>query len=579
MRFGDIKKSLNEAAIKKANAGLETQHIIHDLQAISSSVDQIPTEKVDAKMTLVARLEKMADAVERFVDRILPKQADQPQAQPQAQPQSPELQVEPARQTNDPNATVEAKANPEIQKKLYTIKDYEAADKRAEDAIKRLRAAVDRINQSSMSDEEKTETIAEITAPLDDMVKEFEVVRAQRDSARAERDEAINFVKEVTGILVTLGNKVQGYEEEDTSSMTSAQRSQSKKRAVNAQKFTKTLKQALFGKILDMQEGSDVTQDEIKEFLQACADGKVINMLTVVKQSKGNIKDHVNPEYQKVFDVFVEENIFSYSPGTTSGAIGPGEMALSMMGNPAEKGKKGDLKIGDEEVEIKASAATGGRLNSKAIAKATTGWEVWRNNIAEILADAPEDRTIGVSDDKGKINQVPVNKWNGDQYNYNAKTKKAKQGSRYNWNQKGIDALNAEVLQPYSNFEKTYKLIHETIKALVQNYDALSKDNPKTGHKAFNPDALIANSIEQDGTVDYLKINKAYTRIAYSSYNIADGITTVMLLRTDTLDYTIIKDGVELADRLGKDITMGGGFNWNDDQQTPTPGYIAAKPE
>jgi hypothetical protein len=65
--------------------------------------------------------------------------------------------------------------------------------------------------------------------------------------------------------------------------------------------------------------------------------------------------------------------------------------------------------------------------------------------------------------------------------------------------------------------------------------------------------------------------------LAYSSYNIADGITTVMLLRTDTLDYTIIKDGIELADRLGKDVVMGGGFNWNDDQQTPTPGYIASK--
>jgi hypothetical protein len=419
-----------------------------------------------------------------------------------------------------------------------------------------------------MSDEEKTETIAELTAPLDVMVKEFEVVRAQRDSARAERDEAISFVKEVTGILVTLGNKVQGYQEateEDLASMSSRTRTSVKKAAVNAEKFTKTLKQALFGKILDMQEGSDVTQDEIKDFLKACADGKVINMLGVIGTDRGNIKDHVNPKYQKVFDIFVEENIFSYSPGTTSGAIGPGEMALSMMGNPAEKGKKGDLKIGDKEVEIKASAKTGGRLNSKSITKATSGWQIWKQRINDILKDAPKDRTIGVTNKKGQTEQIPINKFDGNQYNIIKD--KSKLGSKYNFNDKGIRALNAEVLQPYSNFEKTFTLFHDTFKSLVLNFDKIKM-----------ADKLIANAIEQDGTVDFQKIGRAYTKIAYESYNMADKITTIMFLRTDTLDYTIADDGDDLVQKMQDGtIIMGAGFNWNDDQQTPTPGYIASK--
>lgn len=562
MRWNDFKLVESKKLYEAANAGLETQHIIHDLGAISSSVAQIPTEKVDAKMTLVARLEKLADSAEKFVNRILPKKANQ------AQQQAPEPQVKPAKQTNDPNATVEAKANPNVQKKLYTLKDYEAADARADSAIKRLRIVVDNINQSSMSDEEKTETIAELTAPLDVMVKEFEVVRAQRDSARAERDEAISFVKEVTGILVTLGNKVQGYQEateEDLASMPSRTRASVKKAAVNAEKFTKTLKQALFGKILDMQEGSDVTQDEIKDFLKACADGKVINMLGVIGTDRGNIKDHVNPEYQKVFDIFVEENIFSYSPGTTSGAIGPGEMALSMMGNPAEKGKKGDLKIGDKEVEIKASAKTGGRLNSKSITKATSGWQIWKQRINDILKDAPKDRTIGVTNKKNQTEQIPINKFDGNQYNIIKD--KSKLGSKYNFNDKGIRALNAEVLQPYSNFEKTFTLFHDTFKSLVLNFDKIKM-----------ADKLIANAIEQDGTVDFQKIGRAYTKIAYESYHMADGITTIMFLRTDTLDYTIAADGDDLVQKMQDGtIVMSAGFNWNDDQQTPTPGYTASK--
>jgi hypothetical protein len=50
-----------------------------------------------------------------------------------------------------------------------------------------------------------------------------------------------------------------------------------------------------------------------------------------------------------------------------------------------------------------------------------------------------------------------------------------------------------------------------------------------------------------------------------------------MLLRTDNLEYTIFRNADELVDQMNSDsIITGGGFNWNDDQQTPTPGYIAS---
>jgi len=573
MRYLDFKllpetRMYTEADSKSANravnSGLESQHTLHDIQAIKVAIPNIPIEKANEKMKLLDQVKKLNIAVEKFIQKVAGKQPVQTQVQQQPAPQA-----DPARQTNDPNATVEADANPDVQKKLYNLKDYERADAELEAELNKYLENIKFLETIEMDDADRQRALSMFNENLDQLTKNFETIRDQRDSARAERDEAVTFVKEVTGILTVLGNKVQGYEPitpDDLAAMSSKDRSLYKKSATNAEAFTKTLKQALFGKILDMQEGSDVTQEEIKNFLQACADGKVIDMLSVVKQSKGNVKNHVNAQYQKIFDVFVKENIFSYSPGTTSGAIGPGEMALSMMGNPAEKGKKGDLKVGDQEVEIKASKATGGRLNSKAIAKATTGWQVWSENIAEILSSAPKDRTIGVPDKKGQIKQVPISKWNGNQFNYNAKNKRAKEASKYNWNQKGFDGLNAEVLQPYSNFDKTYKLFHDTIKALVQNLD-----------KIENWDKWLANSIEPDGTVDYIKLNKAYTRIAYQSYHLADGITTVMLLRTDTLDFIIIRDGAELADRLGDDIAMGAGFNWNDDQQTPTPGYLPAK--
>ena len=552
MRFNDFKLVESKRLFETANAGLEAQHAIHDIEAIS---DAVPTMDPQLKANIISNLQSLASKVGNFVAKNI-KQT-QPAQQPQAQAQP---------QPNDPNATVEE-----------AVAEVNSEDQEAQSALAKLKADIAAIESSNIDDNIKASFLASLNETLDKLTQASERITASRDTARSERDEAINFVKEVTGVLVTLGNKVQGFQEDtDTDSMTAKDRASFKKMAVNAEKFTKTLKQALFGKILDMQEGSDVSGQQIKEFLEACVRGDVINMLNVIGTSQGNIKDHVNPKYQKVFDVFVEENIFSYAPGTTSGAIGPGEMALSMMGNPAEKGKKGDLKIGDEEVEIKASAKTGGRFNSKAIAKATTGWQTWAQKINEIMSQAPEDATISVTQKNGEEELIPAREYNGNRHN--VIKGKAKKGSKYNWNSSGFKALNIEVLQPYSNLRQTFDLFESTIRALVQNYDKL--DKPQQGnshHKPFNPGDLIEAAINDDGTVDPKKMNIAYSKIAYASYHLADGITTVMLLRTDNLSYTIFRNADDLVDQMNNNtVTTGGGFNWNDDQQTPTPGYIAS---
>ena len=552
MRYSDFKLVETIKVNEEAKADLEIQHAMHDLDSISKSLPNISPENAKKQEKLLTDLTRINTALENFLDKAQGRQ----------------------------QATEAVQDNTD---KLYTIKDFEKTNKLVQDTVKKLSDNLTSIQNlpDGLEGVNKVELVQNAVQALDMATKSFEELTAQRDQAATQRDEAINFVKEVTGILVTLGNKVQGFrEDEDLEDFSSKEKTAYKKMAVNAQKFTKTLKQALFGKILDMQEGSDITGQEIKQFLQACADGKVINMLGVISVSKGNIKDHVNPKHQKVFDVFVEENIFSYAPGTTSGAIGPGEMALSMMGNPAEKGKTGDLRIGSKEIEIKASAKTGGRFNSKAIAKATTGWKVWAQKINEIMMQAPEDATISVTQENGQEELIKAREYNGNRHN--VIKGKAKEGSKYNWNASGFKALNIEVLKPYSNLSQTYDLFESSIRALVQNYDKL--DKPATNddgtanehHTPFNPGDLIEAAINDDGTVDRDKMNIAYSKIAYSSYHLADKIKTVMLLRTDNLSYTIFEDADDLVKQMNSgQVVTGGGFNWNDDQQTPTPGYIA----
>jgi hypothetical protein len=264
-----------------------------------------------------------------------------------------------------------------------------------------------------------------------------------------------------------------------------------------------------------------------------------------------------------VYDTFVKQNIFSYNPGTTGGAIGPGEMALSMMGSPTEKAKaKGDLIIDGVELEIKAgkTQGAGGRLNSKALEKATTGWQVWSKNIAEILAKAPS-QPLDRTDTKGKVTRVidDIKGWDG---NTTLLSNKGKNGSAYNFSVSTLEALNKEVLEPYADPKQTEKLFVETIRRLVSNYDEI---------KAINPTGLIKSTIKGDGTVDIPAIFKAYTRIAYESYHLADGIDSIMFMNTDTRKYLIVKDGEDMVNKMG-DLKVTS-FTWNDDQQNPTPGY------
>ena len=587
MRFWQVKQSINEEQLLEAKEGLESQHTIHDIQAISNAIPQVPEEEAGAKQKLINQLKQAETILKDFIKKAKLGEFSK---------------EKPTTEAIETEATDGVKRkldllSPNPNKRASAVVATDSLDKEAKAVLKNMMDMIQTIESASdnkIAPDFKKTLYDQLNQILDDTTKEFLSLTQERDSARSERDQAINFVKEVTGVLIQLGNKVQGYTEEDEDKMNAAMR----KKAINAQKFTKTLKQALFGKILDMQEKTEPAK--IKQFLEACVAGKVINMINVIAKDKGSIKDHVNPEFKEVFDVFVEENIFSYAPGTTSGAIGPGEMALSMMGNPAEKGKKGDLKIGDEEVEIKASAKTGGRFNSKKITKATTGWAVWSAKINEIMQSADKDATVNVKQKDGKIVKIKANKYNGNQYN--VIKGKAKEGSKYNWNTQGFNALNAEVIEPYATPEQTADLFISSIKALVQNYDALGKPatnqdgTPNKHHVPFDPKKLIIEAITQekgppskdypDGriytTVNKEKMNIAYSKIAYASYHLADGITTVMLLRTDNLDYTIFRGADDLVGKMksGNVVTGlnggSGGFNWNDDQQTPTAGYMSA---
>jgi len=102
------------------------------------------------------------------------------------------------------------------------------------------------------------------------------------------------------------------------------------------------------------------TNDAI-EFLKAAQHGDVINMVKLVRTSDGVIDSFVKPNLRKTF-LKVIGDFFDVLPQATGGNIGPGEVAFTLLGNPVEKVRKGDLMVGaapnGEKFEIKAGNTT-----------------------------------------------------------------------------------------------------------------------------------------------------------------------------------------------------------------------------
>jgi hypothetical protein len=106
----------------------------------------------------------------------------------------------------------------------------------------------------------------------------------------------------------------------------------------------------------------------------------------VKQQGVGKLEDYFDPRYKNIFDEIKSELFKLKPPASGSANVGPGELALAMLGNPAEKPDKGDIKIGEEMYEIKAGdGSVGGRFNSSQVGKADSAWSDWTAGLRAIV--------------------------------------------------------------------------------------------------------------------------------------------------------------------------------------------------
>jgi len=606
MRFTEFKTTLLESAI---NRELSTSTMMYDLRTIANLSSQIDPaeEKVldnvlntllssEAKVTKdLARLGIELPATDIAPEEPVAEPAPvaepvaEPVAAPVAAPVDEPAPVEPTETEPEPTEPVEDEAEQLAEAKAEAVPTASEIQATAERIMGHIQFLLGLPISKAFPHNKKMEMVHDFELSIKHskaLIKQVKSLTGKLKLSEAEKEIAKSFLREVNGLLEKLGDKVQNYNEtsaEHKAAIGSKERSQLVKKEFNAKAFTNNLKHFMFGLIIDITLKPEIHQtneDEIKAFLEACVAGNVIDMITLISESNGNVEEHVNEEFMKLFTIFKTQKIFSYNPGKTSGAIGPGEMALSMMGSPVRKAEqRGDLIVGDKEIEVKAGSSSGGRLNSKKITKPGAAWkEAWTPGIEKILKSIPQGTPVRMKDpETGQVVGVPKEQFTPNVKNYKkaedgSKTGAAKVGARYNFNQQGLNALNDDLLTPFSTRALTTELFWNTFNKIILNLEEVEESLGQTAAEMI--DAAIPAEGGRDGGIDVDALIAAYTKLAYESYHLADGITTIMYLNTESLDYALIENGDDLVSRIGQDIKITGGFNFNDDQQTPTPAYL-----
>lgn len=284
-----------------------------------------------------------------------------------------------------------------------------------------------------------------------------------------------------------------------------------------------------------------VPKDKMIEFLREAGQGHIIDMKKLVQQDQGNVHNFINPKYKDLFEMF-KERLFKLKPGGSGANLGPGEVAFTLLGNPAEKAAIGDIKVDGVMYEIKGGSKNkGGRMNGKLVQKPTAGF-MWIDQFFK--KNLPSINPVFVGDNN-------------------------KKAMKYNWNPSGIRTLNQDIANAIPNKAKRNKF-------LMSFLDGLWKYMIRNHEDIADLDTMIANMLDTStGEIDPVKAMRNATHILYESYILSDGEMNpktkksnlnIIVLNTSTLNYQIIRTPKDLDKVAIKD-----GISWNNANSSASP--------
>jgi len=353
-----------------------------------------------------------------------------------------------------------------------------------------------------------------------------------REEAKLESQKAIQTLNNEIKILA---KKVANYIDPDPGQRYD---SKEKKKQANALKALEGLKSGLFTLFFNKVYLEDqLTEEQVINFVKDCVAGNVLNMPRMIKAKQGVIDDFVIA-HKDVYDVVVQDLINFKGEAGTGGALGPAEILLSAIGSPVSTGTggvKGDLAVKMDGttvgVEVKAGSqakGSGARLNGTAIQDGKGALA----NIKKLYADLG----ITVEDLEKKS---------------------------YTISEKYLATLN-EKLATFDN-EKLNQYVVGVLKSLVTNYDEVYE--AKSNEIKQKIDASIQPGTE-GGPIIFKEFRNLITYVQLISYNLTDGVTTIMTVDTGKRSFTVTSSPEEFIDQIGKGHVQAASLSITADPQT-----------
>jgi hypothetical protein len=309
---------------------------------------------------------------------------------------------------------------------------------------------------------------------------------------------------------------------------------------------------------------NNVPEEHMKFFLQGAKAGKIIDMLGLVNASNGKIDSHVRQPYRAIFSKVIAD-FFNLADGMrTAGNIGPGEVAFVLLGNPAKKMAKGDLEVGNESFEVKASSDTPGKLKKDG----TPG------------ASKPNGAVFGA-----KVNQKPASAWPIVQeilrkYKIDRTTREVKDASsptgfkeleRFKINASGMTDLNAELDSMRMPKAKRANLMADILEQL---FPKIVKQDKKEfiQHVALTMDPTTGHF----PTEDTGELMKLLAKTALTGYKLEKHKENFIFFNKSSRTFYVFR-GDEMAEAIDDGtIRLFKGIDWSDGQYPAAPKmYIA----
>lgn len=310
-------------------------------------------------------------------------------------------------------------------------------------------------------------------------------------------------------------------------------------------------KKMLVATIKSIFQDDNISAEDAKSFLEAAAEGKVIDMVALLKAGQGNIINFVRPNLVKTFKKVIDDFFKLDLGSSTGGNIGPGEIAFILLGNPVAKVKKGDLQIGEgdaaEKFEIKSSGIKASKGKSGSVFGGdhiSTAKALWPE-IKKILGRYGIHHTEEIKVKDGKSKKSPLYK------------------------------LNSKGLSQYNDTFRNNQMSPNTIASLMADIALTLYPDTETRNVMAKRVAKILKAndgyLDTDNNGGFMRL---LTRLALNAYRKDEGKENFIYFNQTSKNFHVYM-GDELDQELESpkgDLEVMRGIDWNDGQYKASPG-------